>query len=116
MSRLGELVIDGVTYDLDDLTLNELEQIEDITGVPFSDVNYGSAKGLKAFSFVLMRRSNPHLTMQDAGEIKVAQFIEAEEDMPELPPDDRADQESQNQAELPRDDSGPQPSAESIPG
>jgi len=117
MSRLGTFNIDGVKYDLDDLTLDEMEEVENLVdGTPFSEINYGSTKGMKAFSFVLMKRNNPELTMEEVGQLKVGGFIQPEEDMPALPPDGRGDQESQSQVESPRDDSGVLPSAASIAG
>ena len=117
MSRLGMFTIDGVQYDLDDLTLDEMEEVENLVGgTPFSEINYGSTKGIKAFTFVLMKRNNPDLTMEEVGQIKVGGFIQPDEDMPELPPEDRGDQESQSRVESPRDDSGAPLSAGSIAG
>src|SRR6186713_535372 len=87
MSRFGTFKIDGVTYDLDDLTLDEVEEIEDQSnGVPFSEINYGSAKGMKAFAYVLMKRNNPELTMADVGKVKIVSMETPDEEMPDLPP------------------------------
>jgi len=87
MSRFGKFRIEGIEYDLDDLTLDEIETIEDTAGgVPFSEVNYGSAKGMKAFAFVLMRRGNPEITMEEVGKTKIVAFDTPDEDMPDLPP------------------------------
>lgn len=116
MSRLGVITINGVGYDLDDLTLDEMEEIENIVGAAFSEVNYGSSKGLKAFTYVLLRRTNPEITMAEVGKIKVAEFIEPDEVMPELPPDGPGDQGTQSPGQPPPDDSGPQPSVESTDG
>ena len=117
MSRLGTFNIDGVEYDLDDLTLDEMEEVENLVdGTPFGEINYAQAKGMKAFSFVLMKRNKPDLTMEEVGQLKVGAFIQPEESMPELPPDDRGDQESQSQVEFPRDDSGVLPSVASTTG
>jgi hypothetical protein len=115
MSRLGTFNIDGVEYDLDDLTLDEMEEVENLVdGTPFSEINYGSTRGMKAFSFVLMKRNKPDLTMEEVGQLKVGGFIQPEESMPALPPDGRGDPESQT--ESPRDDSGAPPSVVSITG
>jgi hypothetical protein len=116
MSRLGIITIAGVTYDIDDLTLNEMEEIENLAGQTFGELNYAGAKTMKAFTFVLMKRDNPAITMEEVGNIKVASFVEGEEALPPLPPDVRGDQETQSQGESPRDDSGPQLSADSTAG
>jgi hypothetical protein len=116
MSRLGEFYIGEVKYDLDDLTLDEMEEVETLAGASFSEINYASAKGLKAFTFVLMKRNNPNITMEEIGQVKVAAFVEPEERMPELPPEGPGDPENPSQAESPQDDTGPQPSVASTDG
>jgi hypothetical protein len=118
MSRFGTFKIDGITYDLDDLTLDEVEQIEEQSGgVPFSEVNYGSAKGMKAFAYVLMKRNNPDLTMEDVGRVKIVSLESPDEEMPDLPPVPSATTEA---AESPNgsvaDDSGAPLSVESTSG
>lgn len=87
MSRFGIIKIGGVEYDLDDLTLDEVELVEETAGgVPFSEINYGSAKGMKAFTYVLMKRSNPEITYEEVGAVKIINFGQPDEDMPDLPP------------------------------
>jgi len=118
MSRFGIFKINGVSYDLDDLTLDEVELIEDTAGgVPFSEVNYGSAKGMKAFAYALMRRDNPEVTLEEVGKVKIVGFETADEEMPDLPPVPSAtlkavDEPSGSVA----DDSGAPDSAEPITG
>ena len=118
MSRFGIFKINGVSYDLDDLTLDEVELIEDTAGgVPFSEVNYGSAKGMKAFAYALMRRDNPDVTLEEVGKVKIVGFETADEEMPDLPPVPSAtlkavDEPSGSVAE----DSGARDSAEPITG
>lgn len=118
MSRFGIFKINGVTYDLDDLTLDEIELIEETAGgIPFSEVNYGSAKGMKAFAFALMKRNDPNITLEDVGKVKIVGFDSPEEEMPELPPVPSATPEageSPNGSEVA--DSGHQPSLESTAG
>lgn len=87
MSRFGIFKINGVEYDLDDLTLDEVELIEETAGgVPFAEVNYGSVKGMKAFAFTLMKRDHPDITMEEVGKVKIASFESPNEEMPDLPP------------------------------
>ena len=95
MSRFGIFKINGVSYDLDDLTLDEVEMIENMAGgVPFGEVNYGSSKGMKAFAFALMRRDNPEITMEEVGKTKIVNFETSDEEMPDLPPVPSATQEA----------------------
>jgi hypothetical protein len=116
MSRLGIINIAGVDYDLDDIDIGEMEEIEILADAPFSEISTGSTKGMKAFVFVLLKRNNPDITMEEIKKVKIVSMMPPEESMPELPPDGRADQESQNQVEPQRDDSGHPPSADSTPG
>jgi len=130
MSRLGTIQIGDKTYDLDDLTLDEMGEVENLVlrkrelpsgavidePTPFSELNYGSIPAIKAISLVIMRQQDPDLTYEGIGHLKVAGFIQADEEMPELPPEDRGDQESQSQVESPRDDSGAHLSAVSTDG
>jgi len=60
------------------LTLDELEDIEDIIGVPAAQWESASqAKMLKAMLFVVKRRDNPKLKLSDVGKIRVDE-IDAE--------------------------------------
>ncbi len=66
------LRINGKPYDATDLTLNEVEQIEDLCGgVSLDNLDLGRAKTLKAIVFVLMRRDEPEITLEEAGQIKL---------------------------------------------
>lgn len=62
--------INGVDYDIEDLTLDEVEYVEDTCGAPLDELNFTSAKVLKAFAFVFMRRDEPDLTPEDIGKLK----------------------------------------------
>lgn len=113
MSRLGVYKIQGVDYDLDDLTLDEMSEIEELCdGTPYSDLNFGSAKQLRALVFVLMKRSEPDIRIEDVGRVRMVDFVQADEEMPPLPPGE-ADSPSNGSV---RDDSGVRPSVGSIPG
>lgn len=112
MSRFGEFVINGTRYDMDDLTLDEVEAIEELAGGAFSELNFGSGKVLKAVSYTLMRRDHPDLTMEDVGKVKMADMIPADEEMPKLPPDEGANEQNGSVPE----GSGAQPSPVSTYG
>ena len=89
MSRFGVFNINGSQYDLDDLTLNEVEAIEDLCGgTPFSELNFGSAKAMKAISFTLMKRDHPDITYADVGSVKMIDMMPPDEETPKLPPAD----------------------------
>jgi hypothetical protein len=60
------------------LTLDEIEEIEDILDVPASQwENARQGKMMKAMIFVLRRRSDPTVTMEDVGKLYVTD-LEAE--------------------------------------
>jgi hypothetical protein len=86
MSRFGTITINQVVYDLDDLDLDEMEAIEELGGGEFTELNFGSAKVMKAIAFTLMKRTNPALEMAEVGKIKLISFGEADEEMPDTGP------------------------------
>lgn len=56
--------------DFNSLTLDEVETIENLTGVSIeklADDKAPKGKNLKALIFVLMRRNDPSFTMEQAG-------------------------------------------------
>jgi hypothetical protein len=113
VSRFGVFKINGTDYDLDDLTLDEVENIEELCGgVAFSELNFGSAKAMKAVSFTLLRRNDPDLKPEDVGSVRMIDMLPADEETPPLPPPVEGDQ--QNGSAL--DASGHQPSPASTSG
>lgn len=67
------IVIDGTPYKLGDLTLGELSELEDYTGLPMDAISYGSAKTIAFVVFLVRRRSDPDYTLEKAGEIQIRQ-------------------------------------------
>jgi hypothetical protein len=64
------------TFDFESLTLNEVEQIELITGNSIDQLlDAGQAKGkaLKAIIFVMKKRIDPDFTLEQAGEISMTE-------------------------------------------
>lgn len=60
-------------FNLNDLTIGEIEEIEDLTGLPFTGLlNEGQPMGrvLRAVAYVAKRRENPDFTFEDAGKLK----------------------------------------------
>jgi hypothetical protein len=85
---LGELVIDGKAYTLDDLTLGELEALEDHMSLPIAQIDLNSARAMKFLVWLLKHREDNTYTLQQAGDIKITDLIQpaAEDEVP--PPAD----------------------------
>jgi len=73
-----KLKIDGVVYTLDpdDLELGELVALEDLTGKPYSEVDFESAKAMLGMAWVMIHRANANFTVEDAGRLKVSAFAD----------------------------------------
>lgn len=65
----------AINIDPEDLTLDEVEEVEEIIGgdiaAAFSE---GSPKGkaIKAVVFITLRRDNPDLTLEEVGKMKLS--------------------------------------------
>ncbi|MDP9388183.1 MAG: hypothetical protein M3Q48_09810 [Actinomycetota bacterium] len=62
-----------LTIDPDDLTLGEVEQLEELTGKPLGEMFNGaiSAKAATALVYVIKRREDPAFTLDDARAFKI---------------------------------------------
>ena len=63
-------------FDFESLTLNEVEQIELITGSSIDQLmDAGQAKGkaMKAIIFVMKKRTDPNFTLEQAGNISMTE-------------------------------------------
>lgn len=73
-----------ISFDANELTLGELEELEDITGRPVSsELGRGqpSAKTLTALVYIFKRRQDPAFTLEQARALKVSEFkVEAKTD------------------------------------
>ena len=66
---------DTLEFNLDDLTIAEICEIEELTGQPFDAMNDPTkpkGKMLQAMAFISKRRSNPDFTFEEAGAIKIS--------------------------------------------
>lgn len=66
----------NTTFDFESLTLNEVEQIELITGTSIDQIlDAGQPRGkvMKAIIFVMKKRTNPDFTLEQAGEISMTE-------------------------------------------
>ena len=64
------------TFDFESLTLNEVEQIELITGNSIDQIlDAGQAKGkaMKAIIFIMKKRLDPNFTLEQAGSISMSE-------------------------------------------
>jgi hypothetical protein len=64
------------TFDFESLTLNEVEQIELITGNSIDQIlDAGQAKGkaMKAIIFIMKKRVDPNFTIEQAGSISMSE-------------------------------------------
>jgi hypothetical protein len=64
------------TFDFESLTLNEVEQIELITGNSIDQIlDAGQAKGkaMKAIIFIMKKRVDPNFTLEQAGSISMSE-------------------------------------------
>jgi hypothetical protein len=62
------------TIDLDSLTIDEIDLIEDVAGASIDDVLAGTVrkgKVLRAFALIALRRDDPNATVEDAGKVSV---------------------------------------------
>ncbi|GGM78459.1 hypothetical protein GCM10012275_56350 [Longimycelium tulufanense] len=63
-----------VTVDVNDLTVGEMEDIEEVTGTPF-DVLFDPAgpkgKMLRAAAWIIKRRNDPDFTFEQARDLRV---------------------------------------------
>ena len=66
--------------NLDSLTIEDIEFIEDYCDLPIDAVMDGKArkgKVLRAFAFVAMRRENPNITLEEVGKLPLSAFPDA---------------------------------------
>lgn len=66
----------NVTFDFESLTLDEVEQIELITGSSIDqilDAGHAKGKALKAIIFIMKKREDPNFTIEQAGKIPLTE-------------------------------------------
>lgn len=66
-----------IKFDPEDLTLDEIEEAEELLGEPIDGLlggNKPKAKALKVLVFLIMRRDDPDLTLESVGSIKLSQL------------------------------------------
>lgn len=71
---MADLDLTDFEFDPEDLTLNEVEIVEELLGEPIDKVISGDklkAKPMKVIAMVLLSRTNPGITLEQAGELKL---------------------------------------------
>ncbi|MFI6861297.1 hypothetical protein ACIBKZ_15580 [Streptomyces sp. NPDC050421] len=66
---------DVLSLDIDSLTLDEIDDIEEIIDGPLDSLSKPGArkaKLLKAMAYVIKKRDNPDFTIADAGRLKIS--------------------------------------------
>ena len=63
----------NLTFDVEDLTFDELEELEELLDIPFDDFFSGRrrAKVMRGLAFIELRRRDPAYTWDQAGELKI---------------------------------------------
>ena len=64
---------DTLNFDINDLTIAEIVEIEELTGMPFDsmgDATKPKGKMLQALAFITKRRADPSFTYEQAGALK----------------------------------------------
>lgn len=78
---------DEAVYDPEDLDLDEMEMVEEITGEPFLvSLTKLNAKFFKALVYTFERRDNPEYTVEMAGKVKVGSVMSARPGAPAKKP------------------------------
>lgn len=65
---------DTLDIDLTDLKVREIEELEEITGLPFDECFVtGGMKGktIRALGYIVKKRDNPDFTLEEAGELRI---------------------------------------------
>lgn len=69
---------DEFVFDLDDIRVREIEEIEELTGQSFdewagqfTDASKPRGKALRLFAYIIKKRDNPDFTMEQAGELRI---------------------------------------------
>lgn len=74
-----------IVLDVNQLTVGDVEDIEDICGKPFEELDFEnpSAKLMKAVIYVNGRRDNPDFTLEDARQVRLGDVTLKESDPPQ---------------------------------
>ena len=74
---------DVFTLDVNELTIDDIETIEEITGKPIdalSDPDMPKGKMMRAIAFVQARRTDPDATIESVGKLKMQMAVDDPKD------------------------------------
>lgn len=75
MTDEGVVYIDGKPYDITQLTLGEVEDIEETFDAPLDQLDWGRAKVRKLIVLTLLRRDNPDLTEDEVRSLRYTKLL-----------------------------------------
>lgn len=64
----------NIVLDVNDLTMGEVEELEEATGQSLSDLGSGSAKSIIGLIWISQKRIDPTFTLQDARALKITEL------------------------------------------
>lgn len=70
--------VEGVEYEISDLTWDEIEEIEEQFDCAFADLDFGRAKVMRAIILALMRHTDPDAKREDLGQIRILKSMLAQ--------------------------------------
>jgi hypothetical protein len=75
-----------ITFNLDELTLGELADLEDVLGTSLKTINLSNppVKLLVAMTWLITRRSNPKFTYEDARNVKISNVAEVKDTLKKI--------------------------------
>jgi hypothetical protein len=65
------LVIDGVSYELGDLTIQECAQLEEAFDLPIQEIDMSRALAIQHLVWFAKRRKDPTFSFEDAGALPI---------------------------------------------
>lgn len=68
-----------MNFDIEELTLDELEVVLEMADSTFKDFEQGniSPKTLKAVAYVFMKRDNPDVSIEEVGKLTIKTLMES---------------------------------------
>jgi len=76
------------TLNFDDIEIDEMGTVEDLTGRSMNEIDWTSARGMQGIVWIVKHRQDPRFTLQDAGKLRFGQVEDAppaEGDKPKRP-------------------------------
>jgi hypothetical protein len=70
--------VEGVEYDISDLTWDEVEQIEEQFDSAFAELDFGRSKVMRAIVLALIRHTRPDATAEELGKVKILKSMVVE--------------------------------------